>query len=207
MISMVNRLRPTTQQSRARIPWWRYIRAVFAAVSAVSCLALLDACSQQHKTPDNTPAGIVSQFYTWRIQSHMTGAPTADELEGMRPLISTELQTLLTRVSDKAAGADKDKASRKKHKPAFTDGDLFSSIAMGPTSFTMGEAEVLDNDIRVIPVRFMSARQLPAINWTDRVKVINENGRYVLADIEYANHWQAGGNGTLVKLLRKTAKS
>lgn len=205
MLSMINRLQPTAHESRAGVPWWRRTRAAFA----VSCLAVIGACSQQHKPPDNTPAGIVSQFYTWRIQSHMTGAPTTDELAGMRPLISNELQTLLTRISVKAAGANEDKndanASGKKHPPAFTDGDLFSSIATGPTSFTIGEAEIFDNDVRVIPVRFMSARQLPAINWTDRVKVINENGRYVLADIEYANHWQAGGTGTLVKSLRQTA--
>jgi hypothetical protein len=201
-MSMINRLRQFVAPRYVLATSLRRIRTA----CVVACgLLVLGACSQA-KQPDNSPAGIVSQFYTWRIQSHMMGAPTADQLEGMRPLISSELQTLLQRTSEKAAAKAKSKVGRKR-KPVFTDGDLFSSIAVGPTSFKTGEVEVLDNDTHVIPVRFMSARQLPAINWTDRVKVVNENGHYVLADIEYANHWQAGGNGTLVKSLRKTAKS
>jgi hypothetical protein len=174
-------------------------------VFLLACAAALSGCSKA-KAPDNSPAGIVSQFYTWRINSRMTGAPTADQLEGIRPLISDELQTLLQRTSE-TTDASKTQTGARKRQPAFTDGDLFSSIAAGPTSFKTGPAEPLANDEHVIPVRFMSAKQLPAINWTDRVKVINQNGHYVVADIEYANHWQAGGNGTLVKSLKKTARS
>jgi hypothetical protein len=160
----------------------------------------LPGCASRQ--PDNSPTGIVKQFYTWRINSQMTGAPTREQLDGMRPLLSHELQELLQRTTEHDSTAD----SAGKKQPSFVDGDLFSSISVGPTSFTTGAAEQQD-DGHLIPVRFVSAKQLPAINWTDHVKVIHEDGHYVLADIEYANHWQLGGKGTLVKALQMVAKS
>jgi hypothetical protein len=84
------------------------------------------------------------------------------------------------------------------------ESDLFSSMFEGPTSFTMGDAES-QGDERIVPVRFMSARHLPAINWVDRVHVVRENGHYVVADVEYANHWHLGSNATLREALGGTA--
>jgi hypothetical protein len=160
--------------------------------------------------PDNSPAGIVTQFYNWRIQSRMTGAPDMEQIEGMRPWVSSELQTLLQNSSRNALRVvqQTNKQPTKTHKEqrAFTDGDLFSSISQGPTSFRTGTPETLANDTFVVPVRFVYGRQLPAINWTDRVKVINENGRYVVADVEYANHWQAG-SGSLLASLKRSQRS
>ena len=86
------------------------------------------------------------------------------------------------------------------------ESDLFSSMFDGPTSFTMGEIET-QGDEHVLPVRFMSGRQLPAVNWIDRIRVVRENDHYVVADVEYANHWSLGNNATLLGVLRgATAK-
>jgi len=172
------------------------------------CLASTSGCKPgKPQAKDDSPAGVVTQFYNWRIQSHMTGVPDAKQIESMRPWISTELQSLLQDSSRRIHLTDKQATKQVNKQPAdFIDGDLFSSISQGPTSFRTGTAEALPDDAHIIPVRFVSGRQLPAINWTDRVKVINENGRYVVADIEYANHWQAGG-GSLLRSLKRAQRS
>lgn len=180
-------------------------RAILAMGLLLACVAALSSCKPDTtQARDDSPAGVVTQFYNWRIQSHMTGVPDAGQIEDMRPWISSELQALLldsSRQADKQAAAQ---SGKKPKQPVFTDGDLFSSISQGPTSFRTGMTEALANDAHVVPVRFASGRQLPAINWTDRVKVINENGHYVVADVEYANHWQAGGGSLLNSLKRST---
>jgi hypothetical protein len=195
--------------------WYAQAYAIAAMCLLMAGTSLLSGCKlSRTDASDDSPAGIVTQFYNWRIESGTTGVPDSGQIEDMRPWLSSELQALLQDTSRNAALQAAQQAARKQSnrnkkpkKPLFTDGDLFSSISQGPTSFRTGTVEAQANDAHVIPVRFVSGRQLPAINWTDRVRVIHENGHYVVADVQYANHWQAGDSSLLTALKQsKRAK-
>jgi hypothetical protein len=175
--------------------------AFVRACAALLLSALLCACVKTPEAPDPTPQGVVKGFYDWRIHSQMTGAPDAQQLAEMQPYISAELHELLAKVRPEATDAKPAKKKKQRGKRAFAEGDLFSSIFDGPTTFKIDDVATQGAD-QFVPVTFTSAKQLPSINWVDRVKVINENGHYVVADIEYASHWEFGVRATLIDALQ-----
>ena len=174
---------------------------------AVVCVAVfaLSGCGNGRSSskaakyvPAATPQAAVTGFLNWRINSQITGTPDAEQLEAMAPYISEELRGLLENAREEY---DRGKGRSKDRRRLLGESDLFSSMFDGPTSFSMGDVET-QGDEHVVPVRFMSGRQLPAINWIDRVRVVQENGHYVVADVEYANHWSLGSNATLLGILK-----
>jgi hypothetical protein len=132
----------------------------------------------------------------------MTGAPTAEQLAQMSPYLSGELRQLL---GEARARYEADLAKAPDEKPAFAEGDLFTSLFEGATTFIADDAQPNGPDEHIVPVRFTSARQLPAVNWIDNVRVVRENGAWVVADVEYGNHWAFGNKGTLVQALKGKA--
>lgn len=168
---------------------------------------LMSGCAKTQGAPDPTPQGVVKGFYDWRIRSQMTGAPSAQQLAEMGPFISAELRQLLADVQPEAQAADSNgnpqvgKKSKQRRRRAFSEGDLFSSIFDGPTTFKVDAVQTQGAD-QFVPVTFTSAKQLPSVNWVDRIKVISEDGHYVVADIEYGSHWEFGVRASLVDALK-----
>lgn len=180
---------------------------VLRACAALLICVLMGACAKTPGAPDPTPQGVVKGFYDWRIRSQMTGAPSQEQLAEMGPFISVELRQLLADVQPEGQAPDSKgtpevgKKSRKRGKRAFSEGDLFSSIFDGPTTFKIDAVETQGTD-QFVPVTFTSAKQLPSVNWVDRIKVISEDGHYVVADIEYGSHWEFGVRASLVDALK-----
>jgi hypothetical protein len=181
-----------------------------ALLLAVACVAMfsLSGCGNGRSStkaakyvPATTPQAAVTGFLNWRINSQITGTPDAEQLEAMAPYISAELRGLLQKAREEYDGG---KGRSRERKRLLGESDLFSSMFEGPTSFSTGDVET-QGDAHVVPVRFMSGRQLPAINWIDRVRVVQENGHYVVADVEYANHWSLGNHATLLGVLQGAA--
>jgi hypothetical protein len=171
----------------------RWTRSIAGLVVA----SLLVGCDEPE--PQATPEAAVVAFYTSRIASGTQGTPSVDELEQLAPYISQELRELL----EEALLKHNKIASRTvQQRRTFSEGDLFSSLFDGPTSFTAAAIEKRAGDEHVVSVKLTSGKQLPALSWTDKVTVIRENGHYVVADIEYTNHWAFGSNTQLVSSLR-----
>ena len=157
-------------------------------------IPLLGSCGK----PAVTPAGAVERFYTLRIKSKVSGAPTAEELKVFAPYLSEELRGLLEQARKRH---DDDVARTPSDKPAFADGDLFSSLFEGPNSFKIGADEVT-GDLHRISVQLAYNRQQPVVSWTDKAVVKSENGKPVIADIEYGGNWEFSNKGTLVSMLK-----
>jgi hypothetical protein len=163
----------------------------FAYPAVIMVLIVAGGCAKEAKPPAaaDTPTSAVKTFYDWRIHSRMTGLPTPSQLTGMAPYVSKALYAALEQ--------------ERTRNPGFTEGDLFSSLFDGPTSFRLGKAESRGNEEYIVPVRFFSGRQLPAVNWVDHVKVVREGDAFVVADVEFGNHWNFGDDGTLTKALQQ----
>ena len=148
---------------------------------------------------ETTPSAttVVEQFYAATIAGRITGAPTPEQLATLAPYLSDTLQTLL-------AGArrqhDADVARSPDEKPAFADGDLFSSLFEGPNA-TEVTADSARGDRRVVSVRLTYRGADPAVTWVDRVVVSTEHSRPVIDDIEYGGQWGFASKGTLRKSL------
>jgi len=150
--------------------------------------------------PDHTPAEVASGFYRARMTIGTTGVPTATQLETLTPYLSARLRLLLQEarlLHDAQAAANPDE------KPAFADGDLFSSLFEGPTGFAVLANASEDSGLRV-PVELRDDRASPSVSWTDTVVVQAEEGRLVVADIVYGGTWEFANRGSLVALLTPT---
>ncbi|MGH8179069.1 MAG: hypothetical protein ACREV5_22645 [Steroidobacter sp.] len=178
-------------------------RFAFHRHITLALLLVLVSCRGDGLPDVVSPEDAVKTFYDWRIASRMTGAPTREQLASMRPYISSELHTLL---AEARAIHERDLGRAPGEKPAFAEGDLFSSLFEGPTSFTTSDVESM-GDEHVVPVRFVYGAKTPAVNWIDRVRVVQENGAYVVADIDYGNHWSFGPKGSLVQSLRRATSN
>jgi len=144
------------------------------------------------------PAAPVEGLYRALIDSRVTGAPLVGQLATISPFISADLRALLDSArAIRAAEA----TAQPDEKPSFAEGDLFTSLFEGPTSFTLLPAVAVAGEHRV-PVRFRDERPLPAVEWTDTVLVRAEGGRWVVADVVYGGTWDFANQGGLVASLR-----
>lgn len=157
--------------------------------------SVLAACGK----PEATPARVAEGFYGARMDARIVGAPDARQLEALVPYLGDELRTLLAQARQRH---DEEAAKAPGEKPAFADGDLFSSLFEGPTSFKVGIDEPT-GDVHRVSVQLAYDRQQPVVSWTDKVVVKPENGRFVVADIEYGGTWDFGNKGSLVSMLKK----
>ena len=146
-----------------------------------------------------SPGGIVSAFYKKHIAMHLTGAPTPQQLQVIAPYLSQHLQALLERAWQQH---QKDVARAPDEKPAFTDGDLFSSLFEGPTSFEILGTETFVHEYAVT-VRFTANAGPQQKVWKDVIRLANKQGRLVIVDIEYGGEWAFAAKGTLVSTLEQ----
>lgn len=161
---------------------------------AVLLLSLALAC-QGPSLPSATET--VDRFYAARIAAGTTGAPTHAELAGLTPYLGDSLRTLLE-------GARRlyqaESARSPGDKPAFAEGDLFSSLFEGPTSAVAVGVDSGGDRYRVT-VRMRYDHATPPVAWEDRVVLGRNRGRFVIEDIEYGGDWPFASRGSLRTLL------
>ncbi len=156
---------------------------VIAALLVVAC---------KGKGPP-APSPVVVAFYSARIASHSTGAPTADELRLLAPFLSDTLTALL-----KAAAELRDREAKRApdEKPPFIEGDLYSSTFEGPTSFVVLSDSAATAQSKSV-VRFTYISNGDSYTWTDTVR-LGRKGRFeVIEDIAYGGAGEFGNHGTL----------
>ena len=162
--------------------------------------ALLVACDREpgeapaSASPASaSPRSVVQDFYAATIAQRVTGAPTAAQLTSLAPYLSDTLRALLVAARQRT---EADAARDPNEKPAFVEGDLFSSLFEGPNAVEV-VADSTRGDQQVVTVRMTSTTANPPVRWTDRVVLMKERGRYVIDDVEYAGTWDFASKGTL----------
>lgn len=169
---------------RRRVP-----RAAYVAMTVV-----LSACRAKEAA---TPADAVVQFYTMRDAIGVQGAPTPKELAALRPFIADTLARGLA-LADSVRESDKRRAPDEK--PGFVEGDLFSSVFEGSTSFRVMPTTSASAPYTV-PVEFADERAKPVVRWVDTAIVIVERGRLVVQDVRYGGTWDFANKGRLLDQL------
>ncbi|HWA13206.1 MAG TPA: hypothetical protein VHA15_08940 [Burkholderiales bacterium] len=168
-------------------------------LARLGVVMVLSACLASCGKPQSPAAGVAERFYKARLEADVVGAPDEKQLKVLAPHLGRELRVLLEQARKRQL---EDIARAPGDKPAFADGDLFSSLFEGPTSFKVGVDETTGDTHRV-SVQLAYDRQQPVVSWTDKVVVKNEDGRPVVVDIEYGGNWDFGNKGTLVSVLKQ----
>jgi hypothetical protein len=154
-------------------------------------LLVLGACTSSSST--DTASVVVERFYATAIAQKVTGAPTSSQLAALAPYLSDTLRSLL----DAARRRNEADASRAPdEKPAFADGDLFSSLFEGPNAADV-VADSARGNVRVATVRMTSTSASPPVTWVDHVVITPRAGGFVIDDVEYGGTWDFANKGSL----------
>lgn len=151
---------------------------------------LLAACARDSGP---APSTIVERFYAAKIATGSSGAPSAETLEKLRPYLSDTVTALL-----KAARArhDTDVVRAPDEKPAFAEGDLFSSLFEGATEVKV-LADSAEGTTHRVTLGMTYGGGTPPVEWTDVVILVPEHGRFVIDDVRYGGTWDFANTGSL----------
>ena len=101
----------------------------------LAALAALAACARADSpAAPELPGRAVRAFYAERQRLGVAGAPNAEQLAALAPLVSDTLRALLDAARRLR---DAESARAPEEKPPFVEGDLFSSLFEGPTAFAV----------------------------------------------------------------------
>lgn len=150
-------------------------------------LALL-AC---HSDRAPSPGAIVERFYATTIASRLSGAPTPEALAILAPYLSDTLQALLAAARRQH---DADLARSPDEKPAFAEGDLFSSLFEGPTAVE-ALADTIRGDSHRVTAGMTYRGADTVVHWADVVVLVPQHGHLVIDDIEYRGSWDFATRG------------
>lgn len=146
----------------------------------------------------NTPTGVANAFYRKYIAYKMSGLPTPTQLKGISPYLSREIvdQINIDRKEQKAA-----MKAHPDEKPPWIEGDLFSSMFEGATSFRLGETHP-GNTRTEIDVHLAYKYKSDATEWMDTVVLEKMNDRWVITDILYKANWAFKSGASLRNALK-----
>ena len=163
------------------------------------CLLILIACgvSAFGQRP-GSPAETVDQFYMQYMSLQIRGLPNADQSKAIDPFLSQEIKDLIAADLEKQKQFIKD---RPDDKPPWIEGDLFSSLFEGATSYKIGRTSQKGSTANV-DVALSYKDPSGVSNWTDTVVLTKAGSKWLIRDILYKGQWQFKTAGSLVKALK-----
>lgn len=175
-------------------------RAFSFATLLALFLVTLPAAAVKPDPPEISPETVVSSFYELCIKERVTGLPTDEQFEAMREMLSDNILGLLADARMEQAEFARENPDEK---PPWIEGDLFSSLFEGPTSFTVGAATV-ERDRARVTVSFADDHTDDGkpFEWKDDVLlIIDVNNEWKIDDIEYRGEWDFASRGRLSESL------
>lgn len=170
---------------------------VLAVVLAAS--PSFGAAARRTPPPPPSPETAATAFYAAYVRLHPSGIPGARDRTRLRASVSEHLYTLL----QEADRAEARYAVLTKHEaPPLIEGDVFSSLFEGATSFRLG-ACMTDGDVMArcaVDLTYKSDGQ-PDTTWTDTVTLLHEGRRYRVDDVIYGGTWPFANKGRLTDVL------
>ncbi|HZP11709.1 MAG TPA: DUF3828 domain-containing protein [Nevskiaceae bacterium] len=164
--------------------------------TAVAVLLLaLSACAQKNDSPD----AVARRFYDFYLSQQMNnGLPTIEQCRQMTPLLSRAMQDAIGKARREQ---DKFAMEHPGEKPPFVDGDLFTSLFEGATSYQIGKVDTDNSHADVLVVLKYADPKGHDVEWTDRLVLVQENDHWVVEDLEYGGNWDFANHGTLRQSL------
>jgi hypothetical protein len=138
-----------------------------------------------HAQTANSPSGVANSFYKKYVAYQMRGLPTTIQMKSLAPLFSQEILNMIA--------ADRVQQTKfiKEHpgeKPPWIEGDLFSSLFEGATSYSLGKPGV-EKGRAVIDVHLIYKYKSDATEWTDTIALTQVKGKWVISDILFKGNW------------------
>jgi len=172
-----------------------------AATVALCTLVAVAAC---RPSAPSSPSESAAQFYTLLDGLGVRGVPDSLALDAVAPYLDSTLLGLLT---DARHTRDDFRRRFPSDKPPFVDGDMFSSLFEGNTSFAI-RSTAARGDTTMVVMAFTNSLQPPTVAWTDTLVVVPRanpapmSPQFVIADLRYGAGWDFANRGSMVASLR-----
>lgn len=154
-------------------------------VIGLSIVVLLAASSSTEAQTATSPSAVTDSFYKKYIAYKMQGLPTEKQVKILAPLFSKDIMAMI------AADRVQQKKFSKEHpeeKPPWIEGDLFSSLIEGATSYSLGKSRV-EKTRAEVDVHLVYKYKSDATEWMDTVVLTKTNGKWVINDILFKGNW------------------
>lgn len=126
------------------------------------------------------------------------GIPDSGGRARLAPYLSAALNKLLA----DGAAAEARFAAKVKDSPPLVEGDLFTSMFEGATSWKLSACSASGDTARC-PVTFTHAEAgHPPLTWTDALLLVNTPQGWRVDDVVYGGGFQFGNTGKLTDTLR-----
>ena len=160
-------------------PMGRVVRAL--SIVLLAGLGIAPGAGAQQPSP----RAAAERFYAAYLQLHVSGLPDAEQSKVLMPLFTPAVRRLF-----QAAAVEQDRALREQpdEKPPWVEGDLFSSLFEGATSYSLGKSRVQKTKAEV-DVHLVYKYKADATEWMDTVVLTKVNERWVISDILFKGNW------------------
>jgi hypothetical protein len=150
---------------------------------------------------DDAMTKAAGDFYT-TARSTGSGLPDAAGRAKLAPFITPSLGSLL----NDAATAEEGFMSGNNGAPPMVEGDLYSSLFEGPTSFAIGECSGNAKTAHcAVNLSYDDKSAKAPTRWTDTLYLANTADGWKVDDIGYGGTWAFGNTGRLSETLKQVA--
>jgi hypothetical protein len=142
----------------------------------------------------------VNAFYHVYLTVRSSGVPSAQEQLKFRPYLSASLRQLLKR----AAMAERAYyGSTKGEVPPLAEGDIFTSLFEGASSFTVLSCSTKTRSCLAELSYVDPGNKSSSTTWRDKIYLIRNSHGWLVDDIEFLGTWQFMHRGRLKELLNQ----
>lgn len=158
------------------------------------------------KTETALQTGVIADFYKTAISLKCGGIPEPRDIERLGQYVSADFKSLLLKAHD---AEDLYSRKTKNQVPPLVEGSFFFSLFEGADRVKSISREKGNSTISyLVSLEYTDPRpKYEKVLWSDRVYLISEKGRWVIADIELLGDWPFGIKGRLTDILRYVIKT
>ena len=165
---------------------------ILDSLVVLCAVVLVDACGE-NADDSHRQEQVIDGFYQQHIKNPSSGLPGQEELQQLQPFLSSALFALLRKAAE---AQDRYHASAAMALPPLVDGDLFTSLFEGATTFTFDSCD--SDKLRAsCLVRLRHAYGSDHSNgpshesWRDQLLLVKENQQWRIDDIEFIGNEQS----------------
>jgi len=138
------------------------------------------------------------RFYRTLSDLKVSGLPSDAQLKTLSPFLSSELIGLFEKAKREQSRSIR---SNPGDKPPWIEGDLFSSLFEGFTSYKVGNPQDHDEGL-ALPIKLEYGPKKPKeVRWTDHLILERTNGEWKVANIIFKAKWEFKSGSSLKKVL------
>jgi hypothetical protein len=145
------------------------------------------------------PQRTLTAFYAIYVRLHPSGIPGARQRVLLGRFLSQHLNGLLV---DADRAESRYAAATKQEAPPLVEGDLFTSLFEGATSYAVGPCTADGETTASCTILLTNTMEgQPDTNWTDTILMVREGRTWKIDDVAYGGTWPFANRGHMTDIL------